>query len=397
MRVTGPGFRYRSTLALAAGLLILSSCASDPTEALDVQGTVDADTVTISVPAIAEPEVDLNAGFTSTSDSSDGSANDTRHTSRQPTMSLKVTTVMVKLGQRVTAGAPLAKLDSRALDADVTAAQAAHGAASAQVAALRQTRADLDDKRASLQTAKGKIDQALVTLTSQRSQVNTRLATARRQLAALPTSAPPSQAAAIAKARAQLQSAITQLTAAQAKLDAGLASARTQRAQLNSASAQVSQALTQVGSLIDLAQVSVAAADVSLKQARLAASLTTVTAPVSGTVIAAPTVGTVLAAGATLVELRETPLTITTWLSPSDAERVCTGDAATVTADWMDGSRAGEISTIGASAEYPPTSQSSSDLHLTRAFRVTVQVDGTDPLPPGGPTDMSLNTCQTER
>jgi hypothetical protein len=68
-----------------------------------------------------------------------------------------------------------------------------------------------------------------------------------------------------------------------------------------------------------------------------------------------------------------------------------------VTADWLAGDVSGNVDVIGTSAEYPPSEQASSDVHLTRAIRVTVRVTDTHGLPPGGPADISLTACKAER
>lgn len=387
--------RLRRAVACLTATVFLAgaSCSSQTSDDITANGSVDSEVITVSVPAIPAPVVDLDAGFAESADAP--SAQSAQASTASASELARVAAVNVSVGQQISQDDVIASMDDAAFTADLAAAEAAHSSANAQVGALRQAKSDLADQLASLRQARRGIDQALATIATQRAQAQTRLSAARQQLASLPTDPPAGTPA--AQTRTRLQAAVTQLTTALAQLDAGLATARTQRAQLDTASAQVSDAQTQVTNLISLAEIATQTAAISVRQARLAVSQTAVTAPVTGVVIQVASVGTVLAPGATLAKVRVPSESVTTWLSQADAQNICTGDAATVTADWMADSRSGEIATIATSAEIPPTSHASSDLHLTRAIRVTITVDDPGDLPPGGPADLSLSTCRSER
>ncbi|WP_028708163.1 HlyD family efflux transporter periplasmic adaptor subunit [Propionicicella superfundia] len=400
MRVSRLTVRRRAAAILLPALL-LAACSAPSDGTLAVTGRVDSAELTVSVPAIASPVVSADAGF----DTAPASASASEGTSpvapssasTTPTVPQRVAEVRVRTGEHVTAGTVLALLDARALDAAVVAAKADRTVATAQVTLLRESRDDLDDRRVSIDTAKERIDTAIASLTTQRGPTSSRLQQASRQLAALPANPPAAQAAQIGQDRATLQAGIVQLTTALAQIDAGLSQARAERRELDVATAELATARTQLTHLIDLAGVAVGAADVAVRQSELAVSRASVTAPAAGIVTGIAAAGQVLAAGATLATLAQPQTTLTTWLPPADAARVCTGDAARVSADWLADSVPGRIDAIGTSAEYPPTSQASSDSHLVRAVRVTVRIGGDDELPPGGPVDISVDPCTSER
>jgi multidrug resistance efflux pump len=123
-------------------------------------------------------------------------------------------------------------------------------------------------------------------------------------------------------------------------------------------------------------------------------SLTELASPTDGVVVAAASLGAQLAPGAPVVTIRATaPSTVTAWLAPAQWDQICPGDSADITGDWMapgDGVAA-TVSTISPTAEYPPTSTTTDEVHLTRAIEVTIQA--TAPLPPGLPVQISIDGC----
>lgn len=208
--------------------------------------------------------------------------------------------------------------------------------------------------------------------------------------------------------RAALTAGLKQVTAGIAKLETALATVGTGITRLTEAIgtidanlAKARKGLKQVDKGIDALQdaraglkrtrrLAVIAADdaTAVKQAVNARERAVVTAPRAGTVTSVVHAGDVLAPGATVAELSSPAHVVQLWLAPGQAGRVCVGDAATLA-----GGGAGTVSRILPLAEYPPTYQTTDEVHLTRAVPVEVTVDTA--LPPGVPVDVQLSPCRT--
>ncbi|MCW5952554.1 MAG: hypothetical protein KIT69_09875, partial [Propionibacteriaceae bacterium] len=89
---------------------------------------------------------------------------------------------------------------------------------------------------------------------------------------------------------------------------------------------------------------------------------------------------------------RDQPTRLVTWLSPAQTGRVCVGDPASVHADWGEDAPA-EITRIATAAEFPPTSQATDEVHLTRAF--AVELTTRTALPAGAPVTVVLQPCRS--
>ncbi len=314
--------------------------------------------------------------------------------------------------------------------------------------AVVQTVADLTSQRSTLvatiadltakQTA---LDATIADLTTQRTGLVATIADLQAQLAAaMAISSPtvPQLEAALAKAQASLlaleaglaqsQAGLTQLTtglsqsqAGLTQLDAGLAKATAGLAQIDSGLAQIMTGLatidqkthqatgalasidgglaqlsdtrTQLVNTRDLATVAIGGYDVAVAQAQQQRDLATVTATSAGVVVSAPQVGDVVLAGTPLVRVREDrPTTVTAWLAPDDAARLCTGGATRITTDagtTVDAT----LTRIGTEVAYPPSFVATDRTHLTRTVSITVTSSAT--LPPGWPVDLRLTPCRS--
>ncbi|MDQ7993363.1 MAG: hypothetical protein AAGC63_09645 [Propionicimonas sp.] len=73
---------------------------------------------------------------------------------------------------------------------------------------------------------------------------------------------------------------------------------------------------------------------------------------------------------------------------------MCVGDAAGVHADWMAAGEqaAAELTWVATAARFPPTSQATDEVHLTRAF--LVELTTTADLPAGAPVSVSIQPCR---
>lgn len=362
----------------------------------------------------------------------------------------RLATVTVREGSQVSAGQPIATVEDGILAAGVRAAEATAATAAAQVPVLADRISEVDDKRATLADKRSQLTKALATLTSTRATLATNraqlaanqttlqrnrtslratldglLATqtkVRAVLASLPTDPsiplPPGTPtrAELTAQLAAIATGITNATTGLAKLDAGLAqlsSGLTQidsgLAQLATKSSQVRTGLTTVDNgrtaladarvqLVDaqgIARVVADTAQVAVALAREQHALTTVTAPVTGVVVRAATAGDLLAPGAVLATIRPTgPATVRVWLAPDQRALVCLKDAAQVRGDWMPGDAdvAGTVTSIGDYADYPPSSNVTDEVHLTRAVPVDVTT-AHDPLPAGVPVQVTVHGC----
>lgn len=265
--------------------------------------------------------------------------------------------------------------------ADLEAQLAAATAASSP--AVPQLQAALTEAQAALAQLDAGLTQAQAGLT----QLNAGLTQAQAGLTQLD--------AGLAKATsglAQIDSGLAQIATGLATIDQKTHQARDGLAAVDDGLSQVGDARTQLVNARDLATIAIAGYDVAVEQAQQQRDLATVKATSAGVVVSAPRAGDVVLAGTPLVRIREDqPATVTAWLAPDDAARLCTGDAARITTDGGT-TFDGNLTRIGTEVAYPPTSVATDRTHLTRAVAITVTTSGT--LPPGWPADLRLTPCQ---
>lgn len=397
------------SLLVALAFVTLSGCTAGP---VDYAGKVVDDTVTLQVPALGMPAVDLDAGFApGASGGSGGSVRAER--SRMATAVAitglgsvaRVTGVTVEPGDAVVVGQEVARLDSAALDANVGVALAALATAKAQVRVLEDALDTVAASRSSLAEKRTQITRAEAQLVATRAKLATQLAEARALLAQIeslgaggapgvpPTGTVPPGGP--LPDPAQLRVGIARLTAALAQMDSGLAQVASGRARLASAGAKLRDAQSQLKNVRALSRVAADAADVGVRLARYQRELAVLRSPVDGVMVRVANAGEVLGPGATVAEIRpDGARRVTTWIAPEDLGRLAVGSAAEVTADWFPmGSDPiiGSVRHISPRAEYPPSSFSTSDVHMTRAIRVEVALSPTadqPALPPGAPVDV---------
>lgn len=373
-------------LALAAALLA-AGCA--PVAAADgpiaASGTVRDDVVTVRAPFLQQPAFDPTVGLPGTRTPRPAAR---PQPSSQPTVSAAVLSLEVPEGVAVKKGGVLARLDDRSLALGVRIAKtaAAKWHADARV---------IDQRLSDLATASGK-------LTDARSQVLSAIAQAKNGRAKL------------VAVIAQLEAVITklppgpfpwpgpgpdprvmlpQLEGQLAKLDAGLAKANGGLAKLGTAKAKLADARSTVRGARSILREAALAADAGVPVAEAKRAQAVVLAPVDGTVVSLVQPGTVLMADAPVVRLRRAgPAVVDSYLPPADAARLRVGAAAQVTIDSRPDERfAGRVTDLRSLYEYPPNSQPSSEIHLSRAYRVTVTLDDASILLPAGtPADLSI-------
>ncbi len=459
-----PGARW---VCLALGLTVVSGCAAGQ-DSLVVVGTVNTELVTIQAPTLEWPRPNLDAGFapSSTARASGAKAgasgatsaatSDLARRSDDPARVLSgwstrapLKSVEVSQGQRVSAGQVVARFDVSALRAAVAARQADEAVATARrgvlEAAIEKTstaEADLNANRAKVATALATATRARTDLVAKRAQatraqadLSAKLAAARAALAKLqalaagPNAPDPAQLQAqIAQLRAgiaqltnglaQVRVGITRINAGLAKIEAGQAKATSALGQMDRGLERIVEGRATLRRQRPLVDVAIEAAATATAQARRQEELATLTAPVDGIVVDVANPGDLLAPGAAVVTIRpSTRPAATAWLSPDQLGRTCVGATARVSGDWMAPGQgyAAAVSRIGDAATYPPTSQATQEVHLTRAVQVEVTVtsggppdatDGTSTdtdgdlanreattLPPGVPVEITLQPC----
>lgn len=407
--------------AATAALIALAGCGTGPSD-LVVVGTVDDTVQTVMVPALAAAAVDLDAGFATESSSADPPSGLGFSGVAQAYglgSVVRVSEVLVAEGDAVAPGQVLARVDDGQLPALLAVAKADQKVAAAQVGLLRDAIEETLDKESDIEDAKQDVSEAIDKLRTNRAKLqNARSALKKARadlvkklhalqdlLANYPpvvppgTDIPPKEA--IPGLITQLKAGIRKIDQNRQKIDKalpklnqGLAKAKDGLRKLNDASAKLIDARGTLKDLKELAAIQADAMQVPVELARARLSQTELTAPVAGVVVTTADVGDQLVPGAPVVTIREDrPSAVTAWLSPGQLERVCVGDHATITGDWMSGAGVpATLSRISTRAEYPPTSVTTDEVHLTRAIQV--EFTATERLPAGVPAEISITGCR---
>lgn len=396
-------FRSALIVSALAASLAASACAPAATRhgaAIAASGRVRSDVVTVKAPYLSRPAFDPAVGLPGTATPKPSP----RATpSGQPTLSAAVTSVPVELGGHVETGTLLARLDDRDLALGVTIAKAAAVRAHAGIDVIDQRLADLASARSKLTSAKSKLASTRVTVTSAIAQATAGRA---KLLAAIATLEPivahlpplpvpipvpgPDPRVLLVKLKAQL----AKVEAGLAKATAGLAKLGAANSKLAAASAKLSNAHDLVTDARSLLREAAKAADAGVPVAEAKRAQAVLRAPVSGYLVTAVEPGAVLMADAPVFRIqRSWPAAVVTYLTAADAARVAVGDAAEVSADGLPGrSFAGRVTEVRGSFEYPPNSLSTEEIHMVRAYRVTVTLDDASVrLPAGTPADLVIH------
>jgi multidrug resistance efflux pump len=413
----------RALAAATAGTLAiaLAGCTATPS-ALVVSGTVENRLETVAVPAVSVPAVNLDAGFTTLTGTRNpvtgrtGTNLSTVGTTYGFGTFVRLTDVKVAVGDTVTAGQPVGRIDDAALTAQVEAAKADAAVAAAQVGLLADAIDTTYDKQADVQDAKAKVLDAINKIHDGKRKLLAARTSARKirpdlvkKLHAMedllgnyppvalpgvpPKAALPGIIAGLRAGIRKLDAGVRKINGLLHTLATGLKKANSGLRTLNDATAKITDARGSLRDLKELAALLADALKVPVDLARVQVTLAEVSSPVDGVVVAVASAGSVLAPGATAVSIRETrPSTVTAWLAPDELARVCEGDAAAIVGDWMTGDGVpATLTHIGTRSDYPPTSVATEEVHLTRA--VEVEFTATEQLPAGVPVELHINSC----
>ena len=361
------------TLSLAA-----VGCANNQ-DAVPTSGRVDVDQIVLRVPALPVATLDLDAGFVTDPAQ--------RPVSTRPALAARLLVVRaIPAGARVRRGDVVAVLDHSALDAAVARARADRRLARTQIGVVDQSRTTLSGKQTQLLSTRQMVEGKLAQARHLRPTLVANLRKLKGLLATIPVT-PQTE-----PQRAQVRRAIRQLTAALAKLDAGVRAARSGLNSMAEGLLTLADAQSTLSAVRRIAGAQLDAARAGVDLARWQRAQAKVRTDTDGIVVSAAQAGDVLAAGATVTVIRpDRPRTVTAWVSPSDAARVCRGSLATMSADWSDSVMGGRVLLVGTRAEYPPTRHSTDEVHLTRG--VPIVMSGAKQLPSGAPIDVSISTC----
>lgn len=378
----------QALLALCLSALTATGCERDPATTLDLTGSVVADRAALAAPALLVGAPDFEAGFETTATPQAPSASP--RGSAGAGSWVRVTEVLVETGDTVVSGAPLLRFDAAPLEAALAAARADTKRARADVAQIDTLLSDVTEGKSDITSKTAEINEAITDLTEQRADAQSRLDAAK---AALPppgstpsTTTPPPGTQDPAALVRQLEAALKQIDDAIEAAQKGLTDLQTASTDLDTASAALQATRRAADAMREAADIAVTIAEVQLDAA-------TLTAPDDGTILEIAPVGETLAGGAPAVVLRPSSATRIETYVPADVRRLVDfGSQATIRLDSRpDEVLSGYVQRVDATYEFVPTRFATKEIHLTRAFRVIVEISGDEWIPPGTPVDVSLS------
>jgi len=432
--------------------VIVRAASGTPADRLAVAGDVRIDSRTVVAPAITTPTVDFAVGIPSSSTpSAQGKAPASTTRSSQPVVSGKLTSVNVRVGDRVTQGQVIAQLDTKLLDLGVKQAKADAARSRANTAMLADTLDTLNDaldkipsaRAKAFSTAYGAIDAAIGkakgTLVQQHAaavagkpqleagiaaaksgigQLEGAIAGLEAKIAQTPANDPSLPALKaqlkdlknkLADAKKKLAGAekalagintflkqwptilktlATQTAAAKAKAGTAINTA------IDSAKSKITDAKTKVKNAKSVLKIVSDASHIGIDLAEARRNQATILAPVSGVVTYAVPSGTVVVVGAPIVRIQPASAALVdTYLTAEQLQRIKLGSAAEIKYDSAPGKVLhGQVATIGSIAQYPPTTFPTDVVHMTRTVKVTIRLDSGTAPPQGTPVDILIHT-----
>ena len=398
--------RRSLTISLVIAVLVVAaivglyarSASGVPANVIAVAGDVRAEENIVRAPVITAPTPDFTVGIPTTATPS-GRKRTAPVPARGPVVAGLLTTVTVQQGAHVTTGQPVAQIDTTMLELGVASAKAGADKARASLDVLDHTVSKLRDARSKLITARTKLIAARTSLTATYTVVVKARAGLRAQIAAIEAliaqpGGPPPHVPPYPVLLAGMKSAEASLTAAVNGIRTGLAAMSAGLSKMRTGLAQINDGLSQLADVRDLAEVNIEAQDVAVQLAEKRRDAATITSPVSGVVTFARMPGTTVMVGAPVLRIRpDVPTRVDTFLTPEQLALVGVGSPATVDFDSNAGAPlTGHIAVIGSSAVVPPTGFPTAIVHMTRAVRVTIELDSGQTAPPGTPVDVAITS-----
>jgi multidrug resistance efflux pump len=443
-------------VGLAAGLVVRIFFSGPPPGRILVAGDVRSVIRTVSAPSISYPTVtfsvkvlsnaaagDTTQAITHTVIAGPQASATSSATAAIPTVSGRLRSVNVRVGDHVTTGTVLAQLDTATLDLGVAYAKVTAEQTKNTVKVLDNSidtiisnqdkistgRSQLATGKAKLATGKQQLATAKATLLKakagllasqsqlldakkNRAQLEAQLAAKKKEAAAYPPGTVPAkllgEIAGLEKLLASIGPGLAKISAGLAQVNAGLAKVATGEAALQTGSAALSTAAGKLATASDalrtakkqvvnarnVTRIIAQNADVPVELAQAKRDLATIVSPVSGYVTQAATNGQVVIVGAPVVRIQQVaPALVDTFITPEQLAQVHVGSPADITSD-SDGGRVlhASVAIIGADAQYPPTIFPTDVVHMTRTVKVTLRLDSGEAPPPGTPVDISIHT-----
>lgn len=399
----------RRTLTLTAASLALvaavgyalyakTATAVDP-GVIELAGDVRVDENVVRAPAITYPTPDFTVGIPTTATASPKKRASSASASRLPVVSGFLAEMLVAQGDHVTKGQVVARLDTAMLDLGVRQASTALDRAEANLdvidanrGTLADTRATLVKTRADLVKARSSLAATITALTLQKASLETSIA----QIAALiaQPGGPPPHVPPYPVLLQQLQGALAGLTQGLTGAKAGLAQMDAGLAKLTAGLSKLDSGRAQLSDVRKLAVIGVDVAETNLRLAKAARAQADILSPVDGVVTDARAAGTAVMVGAPLVRVRpDGPAHVYAYVTADQLARITLGSVATVDFDSNSGGPlTGHVTDLGRAAVVPPTSYPTSIVHMTRAVRITIELDGGASAPPGTPVDVRITS-----
>jgi len=387
------GLAVALSLSLScAALSLLAGCSNEQATTLDLTGRVVSETIALPAPILTVPAPDLEAGFETTgavaADAKDNaaSAGTTRPNSSATTW-IRVASVNTGLGQTVKEGEVIATVETATLDAALAAAKADEQLAQATVKLIDDKSGTLTTTASEVASKTAELSKTITDLTLQRADLQVKLSAAEAAAASITTTTtiPPGQTDPRVQVKL-LEAAIAKIDAALEKAQQGLIDLATAQTDLATAQSAIQYTRDAAAAVAEGYAVATSIAQTQLERAQ-------VVAPLDAVVVAIANPGEVLAGGAPIVVLRPSKAsTIETFVTDEGRQALTVGVQVGALIDSQPArGYTGRVSAIGNEYGYVPTWFSTKVIHLTRGFRVEIELDQGQTLPAGTPVDVSIS------
>jgi multidrug resistance efflux pump len=285
------------------------------------------------------------------------------------------------------------------LDLGVASARAAADKARADLDMIDNNGMKLSDARAKLETGRHKLTSARASVAATITVLQVRRASLEASITAIEAiiaqpGGPPPHVPPYPVLLAAMKDGLTGLKAGIAGAKAGLAKIDANLAKMTKGLRTLDSAIRQLLGAHDLLEINVEAQDIAVRLAQTRRDAATIASPVSGIVTFARVPGTAVMVGAPIVRIRpDGPQRVDTYLTGSELSLVTVGTPVSVDFDSNPGAPLkGRVSVIGDTSVVPPTSFPTAIVHMTRAVRVTIELDPGPTAPPGTPVDIEIRT-----
>jgi len=369
-----------------------TGCSEEQATVLQLTGRVVSDTVALPAPIILIPAPDIEAGFETTGAVAPGAEDEKAAgngvgSSSAATSWVRIASVSAGLGQTVKAGDLIAEVETASLDAALAAAQADEQLAQTTVKVIDDKAGTLTTTASDVASKTAELNKTITDLTLQRAELQVKLSAAEAAAASITstTTIPPGQT----DPRAQVKL----LEAAIAKIDVALEKAQQGLIDLATAQTDLATAQSAIQYTRDVAVAVAEAYAVATRMAQSDLERAKVVAPFDGVVIDIALPGEVLAGGAPVTVLRPSSASrIETFVTDEGRQALTVGVQAGAFIDSQPSrGYTGSVSAIGNEYGYVPTWFSTKVIHLTRGFRVEIELDQGQTLPAGTPVDVSIS------